>query len=44
MVHMVGGVCGLVGTFFLGPRLGLFQESIFTFEIKTAEKMQKVEI
>jgi len=26
--HIVGGTCGLVGAFFLGPRLGLFQDSL----------------
>lgn len=43
VVHMVGGTCGLVGTAFLGPRLGLYKDSIFALEIKIAEKIEKVE-
>ena len=39
VVHMVGGICGFVGTCFLGPRLGLYSGSIFQIEAKIMEKI-----
>ena len=29
VVHVIGGVTGFVGTYFLGPRLGYFPNSRF---------------
>lgn len=41
--HIVGGTCGLVGAFFLGPRLGLFQDSLPLTENRIREKIEKLE-
>ena len=41
--HIVGGTCGLVGANFLGPRLGLFNESLPIAENKIREKMERLE-
>ena len=27
VVHLLGGVCGMVGTIILGPRLGVFEDT-----------------
>jgi Amt family ammonium transporter len=27
-IHMLGGLCGFIGTVFLGPRLGIFGKKI----------------
>ena len=37
--HIIGGSCGLVGAAFLGPRLGLFNESLPIQENKIQEKL-----
>ena len=42
VVHMIGGTCGLVGTALLGPRLGLYKDSIFANEMRTKEKIEQV--
>ena len=41
--HIVGGTCGLVGASFLGPRLGLFKDSLPVQENKVREKLEKLE-
>ena len=40
--HIIGGSCGLVGAAFLGPRLGLFTESLPVQENKIKEKLDKL--
>ena len=43
-IHLLGGVCGFVGTSFLGPRIGIFEDkqkkNIKLAELKT--KREKV--
>ena len=41
--HIVGGTCGLVGAYMLGPRLGLYNSSLPTAENKIREKIYKRE-
>ena len=41
--HIVGGTCGLVGANFLGPRLGLFTDSLPTTENRIREKLERKE-
>ena len=41
--HIVGGTCGLVGANFLGPRLGLFNDSLPIQENKIREKLERKE-
>ena len=41
--HIVGGTCGLVGANFLGPRLGLFNDSLPIKENKIREKLGRKE-
>ena len=41
--HIVGGTCGLVGANFLGPRLGLFTDSLPIAENKIRERLEKKE-
>ena len=41
--HIVGGTCGLVGANFLGPRLGLFNDSLPITENKIREKLERKE-
>ena len=43
VVHIVGGTCGLVGAAILGPRLGLFNDSLPIVENKIREKLERVE-
>ena len=42
--HIVGGTCGLVGSFFLGPRLGLYQDSLPLTENRIRDKIEKLEL
>ena len=41
--HIIGGSCGLVGAAFLGPRLGLFNDSLPIQENKIQEKLDQFE-
>lgn len=41
--HIVGGSCGLVGASFLGPRLGLFKDSLPEQENRIREKLDRFE-
>lgn len=41
--HIVGGTCGLIGAAQLGPRLGLFQETLPIQENKIRDKLEKLE-
>ena len=43
VVHIVGGTCGLVGAAILGPRLGLFNDSLPIQENKIREKFERLE-
>ena len=43
VVHIVGGTCGLVGAAILGPRLGLFNDSLPIQENKIREKLERLE-
>lgn len=43
VVHIVGGTCGLVGSQFLGPRLGFFSDSLPQKENKIRERLERVE-
>mmetsp|Transcript_12940 Transcript_12940/g.17429 ORF Transcript_12940/g.17429 Transcript_12940/m.17429 type:complete len:97 (+) Transcript_12940:511-801(+) len=42
--HIVGGTCGVVGAFFLGPRLGLFADSLPVAENRIRDKIEKLEL
>ena len=41
--HIVGGTCGYVGANFLGPRLGLFNDSLPIAENKIRERLERKE-
>lgn len=43
VVHIVGGTCGMVGAAILGPRLGLFNDSLPIQENKIREKLERFE-
>ena len=42
-IHMLGGVCGLVGTLVLGPRTGIFDKTTVNKLVKAANKRKKLE-
>lgn len=39
----MGGTCGLIGANFLGPRLGLFQDSLPLQENRIRDKLDRLE-
>ena len=41
VVHIVGGTCGLVGSIFLGPRLGRFPDTLPLAENKIRDRIKK---
>ena len=40
-IHMLGGVCGLVGTSMLGPRCGIFDKTSVNKLVAAANKRKK---
>jgi ammonia channel protein AmtB len=41
-IHMLGGVCGLVGTSLLGPRSGIFDKTTVNKLVKQANQRKKI--
>lgn len=41
-IHMLGGVCGLVGTSILGPRSGIFEQTNVSKLVKAANIRKKI--
>lgn len=41
-IHMLGGVCGLVGTCLLGPRSGIFEQTNVSKLVKAANLRKKI--
>jgi Amt family ammonium transporter len=42
-IHMLGGVCGLVGTLILGPRSGIFDKATVNKLVKAANLRKKMQ-
>ena len=40
-IHMLGGICGLVGTSLLGPRVGIFDKTSVNKLVAAANKRKR---
>lgn len=43
-IHMLGGICGLVGTSLLGPRVGIFDKTSVNKLVAAANKRKRTRI